>query len=207
MILNGTTDGELIAYVDSLAEAAPLAVEATQNQTAQQAQARVQTVTQAHEAFKSEVADSFFDALPEALHDSFDAAVNGKRAGEWVSNLLLVAPQVPAVQQAVLKMAHELVTPDARDLVPESSRGDFDTELGKASKDLKGVFHALYQSGFLAGSEAPPGLRPVRETGPGGLDMERWKSDRAFRRGMSKEDNQRYLDESRRLADERARSA
>lgn len=149
-------------------------------------------VVQEHNAFKDEVINSYFEALPDALHGPFIEKVNGKRAGEWVKALLEAAPSVPSVKEAVYNDA--LAT--AQELVPQASRADFDAELGKTSKDLKGLLHAAYQAGFM--TQAPRGSRPVAETGGGAMDIERWRKDRTFRKSMTPEENNRYHAESMR---------
>lgn len=160
--------------------------------------AGVQQVVARHEAFKGEVVDSYFEAIPESMQEAFIAKVNNKPAGDWVKALLEIAPTLPAVKEAVYNDA--LAT--AQGLVPEGSRADFDAELGKASKDLKGLLHAAYQAGVM--TDTPRGSRPVAETGGGAMDIERWRADRSFRRTLTREENQRYHNESMRLQKEAA---
>lgn len=153
-----------------------------------EANIEVQRVLSGHQAFMGDVVDSFFSAVPESLHATYQAAVDGKAPSVFVSELLKLAPELPEVRAALLEQATTL----ARELVPEANRADFETELGKASKDLKGVLHAAFQSGFLTGSDAPAGARTPRESGPGGLDVDRWLNDRSWRKTLSREENNRY---------------
>jgi hypothetical protein len=157
-----------------------------------------QDLAEEYDSFKDEIVSAFYDSVPPTLQPDFQKVVVGKRAGDWVKALVDFAPKLPSVQQAV----YDAALSTAKELVPAASLADFDRELEGTSKDLKGLLHAAYQSGFL--TRAPSGSPVARASGGGTMDIERWRKDREFRRTLSREDNNAYHAESMRLQREAA---